>query len=149
MRNSFIVPIIAATIAGLIVLFVEYGLFKPDEIFSLITRLSTMTVQSNKPKLVASFTASPISGPAPLKVEFVDTSTGAINNWAWDFGDSNGGASIEGKTRSHAYSNPGTYTVKLTVRNAHEFDTAIKYISVTPSANRVSELKKMYDQKEN
>ncbi|MEW1939569.1 PKD domain-containing protein, partial [Pseudarthrobacter sp. NPDC080037] len=36
---------------------------------------------------VASFTASPTSGTAPLNVSFTDTSTGSPTSWAWDFGD--------------------------------------------------------------
>jgi len=39
--------------------------------------------------LVASFIASPTNGYAPLRVSFTDTSTGAITNRYWNFGDTN------------------------------------------------------------
>src|SRR5439155_22517332 len=37
--------------------------------------------------LAANFSASPALGQAPLKVTFVDTSTGYVTNRFWDFGD--------------------------------------------------------------
>jgi uncharacterized delta-60 repeat protein len=39
------------------------------------------------PAPVTSFTATPISGPAPLPVLFADSSTGSPTSWAWFFGD--------------------------------------------------------------
>ncbi|HPC55264.1 MAG TPA: lectin like domain-containing protein, partial [Methanolinea sp.] len=36
---------------------------------------------------VAGFTATPEEGPAPLVVQFTDTSTGNPTVWSWDFGD--------------------------------------------------------------
>lgn len=36
---------------------------------------------------VADFNATPISGPAPLSVQFTDTSTGSPTSWSWNFGD--------------------------------------------------------------
>ncbi|MGI6374893.1 MAG: DUF7507 domain-containing protein [Anaerolineae bacterium] len=71
---------------------------------------------------VASFTATPLSGPAPLEVTFTDTSTagspngGAIAAWAWDFDD---GGTSTAQNPTHTFSAVGTYTVKLTVTDAH------------------------------
>ena len=63
--------------------------------------------------LLASFTASPTYGPAPLAVTFTDTSTGTISNRFWDFGD---GATTNITTNSVAHSYAaGTYTVTLVV----------------------------------
>jgi PKD repeat protein len=65
---------------------------------------------------VASFTASPTSGSAPLTVQFTDTSTGAVFTtpsfvpWAWDFGD---GTTSGAQHPTHTYTTPGVYTVKL------------------------------------
>jgi len=39
---------------------------------------------------------------------------GTITEWRWNFGD---GASGEGRTPTHAYKEPGTYRVKLTVKD--------------------------------
>ena len=46
------------------------------------------TASSSPP--VASFTANPTSGNAPLAVTFADTSTGGPTSWQWDFGDGTG-----------------------------------------------------------
>ncbi|MHB8165028.1 MAG: PKD domain-containing protein [Methanoregula sp.] len=58
----------------------------------------------------ANFTASPISGPAPLTVTFNDTSTGPVWIWHWDFGDGTGEWT---QHPVHTYQNEGTYTVEL------------------------------------
>jgi PKD repeat protein len=64
---------------------------------------------------VAAFTAYPISGKAPLKVIFIDKSTGVHDSWKWNFGDNS--FSTE-KTPVHKYTKAGNYTVSLTVSNA-------------------------------
>ncbi len=83
-------------------------------------------------KLVANFSATPISGNAPLKVLFTDTSTGGTRaSWYWDFGD--GINSKNARTATHTYTKSGTYTVTLTVKNKDSSSTVRKtnYISVT------------------
>ena len=63
----------------------------------------------------AQFTANVTSGAAPLKVQFSNQSTRGIRPiryWAWDFGDSQ--TSDQGAPE-HIYTEPGTYTVSLTV----------------------------------
>lgn len=71
----------------------------------------------------ASFLFDPASGPAPLTVSFMDTSTSddsAITEWAWTFGD----GSVSDKARpSHTYIDAGTYTVTLTVTTSSGSDT--------------------------
>jgi PKD repeat protein len=62
--------------------------------------------------VVANFTATPDSGPAPLQVDFQNRSTGNITSYAWDFGDS---SSSSAPNPTHTYTQPGTYTVTLTV----------------------------------
>jgi PKD repeat protein len=56
---------------------------------------------------VASFTASPQVGTAPLPVNFTDTSTGSITSWSWDFGDQRGSTV---QNPSHTYG-AGTFVV--------------------------------------
>jgi PKD repeat protein len=78
----------------------------------------------------AEFHGTPTTGDAPLAVNFTDDSTGSPTGWSWDFGD--GSTSTE-QNPAHTYSSPGTYTVKLTARNAAGENTATKvdYITAT------------------
>jgi len=68
----------------------------------------------------ASFSASPEVGVAPLTVSFTDQSAGNPTSWAWNFGD--GGTSTL-QNPSHIYTNPGSYTVALTVTGPGGSDT--------------------------
>jgi len=81
---------------------------------------ASATITVNAPAPVASFTASPTSGIAPLSVSFTDTSSGTITARAWDFGD--GGVS-SASNPSHTYTSAGTYTVSLTVSGPGGSDT--------------------------
>ena len=78
---------------------------------------------------VASFSASPTSGKAPLNVAFTDKSTGTPTKWKWTFGD---GATSTKQNPIYKYSKAGKYKVTLTVTNAAGSDTATKtdYIKV-------------------
>ena len=78
---------------------------------------------------IAAFSASPLSGKAPLTVKFTDKSTGSLTSWSWNFGDK-----TTSTTRNpvHKYTKAGKYTVSLTVKNAAGSNTAKKtnYITV-------------------
>ena len=63
---------------------------------------------------VASFAASPLVVATGDSVSFEDTSVNNPTNWTWDFGDS---GTSNSASAVHVYSNPGTYTVTLTVAN--------------------------------
>lgn len=69
-------------------------------------------VKKPVPVPVASFTAKPTSGKAPLRVHFHDTSKNRVTQWKWDFGD---GKTSTQKEPHHTYTAPGTFTVKLEV----------------------------------
>lgn len=75
-------------------------------------------------QLNAAFTATPVSGCAPLVVNFQDQSTGGPTGWTWNFG--NGSAPSTLQNPSAFYINPGLYTVTLTVTNGITSDTEIK-----------------------
>jgi len=77
----------------------------------------------------AAFTATPLTGIAPLTVSFTDTSTNIPTSWSWDFGD--GGTSTE-QNPNYTYNVHGTYTVTLTATNSGGSDTETKtdYITV-------------------
>ena len=60
----------------------------------------------------ALFSASPVSGTAPLQVTFTDQSSGSITGRLWDFGD---GITSTLPSPTHTYTIAGVYTVTLTV----------------------------------
>lgn len=61
----------------------------------------------------ASFSGTPTSGASPLLVQFSAITGPEITSWSWDFGDGSFGS---GMNPVHTYTTPGTYTVKLTLR---------------------------------
>ena len=81
---------------------------------------------------VADFTSNKVSGCSPLTVQFTDQSTGNPFSWNWDFGN---GQLSTAKNPIAIFSQPGTYTVKLVVRNSDGLDEEIKtnYITVFPA----------------
>jgi formylglycine-generating enzyme required for sulfatase activity len=65
---------------------------------------------------VASFTATPTSGSAPLTVQFTDTSTQSPLWWLWDF-DNDGVFDSAQQNPSWTYTQNGIYSVRLVVAN--------------------------------
>ena len=103
--------------------------------YSFIIVILALFSFSARAQLTANFTATPLSGCAPLVVRFTDQSTGNPNQWKWDLG--NGTISFL-QNPSVTYFNPGQYNVKLVVRNAaNNADSLVKtqYITIyaTPS----------------
>jgi hypothetical protein len=82
----------------------------------------------------------PKTGHAPLKIQFMDKSSGGITEWLWDFGD---GTTSTNASPKHSYLLPGTYTVTLTVTGPGGSASKVKkdYISVLPAAPIVITLK--------
>ena len=93
-----------------------------------------VTLDPNLP--IASFSASPILGNAPLNVAFTDTSTGSPTSWNWSFGD---GATSKEQNPQYTYPSAGNYTVELTVSNGAGMDTETKkgYINVKPVSSKL------------
>ncbi len=94
-----------------------------------VTKSSYINVAAPLKAPVTAFSATPVSGNTPLKVQFTDSSTGFPTSWKWDFGDK---SSSTEKNPAHTYSAAGTYTVKLTATNAAGSNTVTKtsYITV-------------------
>jgi PKD repeat protein len=82
--------------------------------------------------LKAAFMGEPTSGTAPLSVRFTDLSTGTPTSWLWNFGDN--GSSTD-KNPTYIYTEPGDYTVILTVMRGEDRSTEIRYqyIHVSPA----------------
>ena len=85
----------------------------------------------------AAFTASTTSGDAPLDVDFTDQSSNTPTTWSWNFGDGN---TSTAQNPSHTYTTAGTFTVELTVSNAHGSDVEqkIDYITVNDGGGGVT-----------
>ena len=101
--------------------FVKYFLFTAFIIFSSLGSLAQ--------RPVANFSATPISGCAPLVVHFSNQSVGNPTSFKWILG--NGTISnLENPTA--IYTNPGVYNVKLIVQNNAGLDSATRdqYITV-------------------
>lgn len=85
----------------------------------------------------ADFSYSPAQGNPPLTVNLVNTSTGEIDSYLWEFGD---GETSTQFAPSHIYQQVGTYTIKLTVTGPGGTDSleivdAVSVVTVTRTLN--------------
>jgi len=84
-------------------------------LFTMISMNSCSDNSVNSKKLpVADFGFSPNGGYSPCTVQFTSKSTLA-NDFIWDFGD---GSTSIAENPSHVFSQPGTYTITLKVKNS-------------------------------
>jgi PKD repeat protein len=104
------------------------------------TTTRTVTAIAPQPP-VASFTANPTLGTAPLAVQLTDTSANGPTSWLWDFGD--GGTSAS-QSPTHTFGAVGTYTVTLTATNALGSTTASTTITASDPPNSVLPTKDSY-----
>lgn len=86
---------------------------------------------------------NPISGAAPLRVQFTSSASIASDAWYWDF-ENDGKIDSTERNPVYTYENVGIYNVSLTVHNAYGNSTAIKtnYITVNPFT--ISTLNQLY-----
>lgn len=96
------------------------------------TTTKTLSLPIIKEQFKASFDASLLSGEAPLKVLFTDTSTGTSGKLiqrSWDFDDGTTAAAQTSVT--HTFEKEGTYYVRLFISDGVNQHTATKTITVT------------------
>ena len=79
---------------------------------------ASRTITVNPAVPVAAFSGTPLTGTAPLTVNFTNRSTGAYTSSAWQFGDGSTSVSVN---PSKSYTVPGVYTVTLKVTGAGAF----------------------------
>jgi PKD repeat protein len=103
----------------------------------------TFNTVSNSPTApTASFTGTPTSGTAPLKVVFSDASSGSITNWLWSFGDGHSLTNTSNANVTNTYAAAGSYTVTLTVAGSGGTNalTQANYIVVSTAAASVPKI---------
>lgn len=88
-------------------------------------------------QLKANFSASAVSGCAPVVVQFTDLSTGNPTQWQWDLGN---GVTSSLQHPSATYFNPGTYHIKLVVKKDNNGDSLVKSEMITVHPNPVVQL---------
>ncbi len=88
------------------------------------------------PHPVASFTASPLSGSAPLGVQFTDTSTNTPTKWNWSFRNVTGNntqvwwSTLQNATRTFG---AGNYSIRVNASNSggYNVSTQVTFVNVT------------------
>lgn len=100
-------------------------------------------------KPTADFDAAPMTGSAPLTVDFTDlssTATGTIISRTWDFGDPASGSDNVSFliNPQHTFNTDGNYTVRLITENECYADTATKTISVGPAIEVIKEVDRTF-----
>lgn len=98
--------------------------------------VSDLQYQNDVTPPVADFTAQPVSGTAPLAVDFLAVTSGVVHTWHWDFGDGNTSSAA---APSHVYPNPGTYDVSLTASGPGGTDQRLRagFITVASPQNHL------------
>ena len=110
----------------------DYGEILPVTQWETLDTVYNTTVQNttpiNNPNLSANFDITPESGYPPLTVHFSDTSSGGPDSWKWNFGD--GGGSII-SSPNHTYTQPGHYSISLSIGKSEYSTETIKKNAVT------------------
>src|SRR5262245_655057 len=84
---------------------------------TLVVISTSLSIFAQAP--VANFSADKIEGCSPLTVRFTDQSTNTPTSWVWDFG--NGQLSSQ-QNPTVNFSQPGSYTITLIVKNSFGVD---------------------------
>ena len=99
-----------------------------------ILKQNFITTTSSQTPVVA-FSATPLSGVAPLNIQFTDSSTNSPTSWLWNFGNN---VTSTLQNPSHTYQNAGLYNVSLTATNSSGTNTLTKQNYVNVIVNLVS-----------
>lgn len=87
-----------------------------------------VTVSLDASTIISDFSAVPLSGFSPLRVNFQDLSKGQISSYFWDFGD---GTTSTQKNPQHSYSSFGSFDVTLKVEGPAGIDSLVKEKFIT------------------
>lgn len=96
---------------------------------ALLFMLLHLNVSAQTGGVRPDFTASSLSGPAPLTVDFRAVPVGGADaSYSWDF---NTIFDTPGETASFTFEEPGEFAVTLTVQRGDRLRTATKIVTVT------------------
>ncbi len=95
---------------------------------------SILILGSAHAQLHADFTANVSAGCSPIVVSFQDASTGNPTEWKWDLGN---GTISSLQNPAVSYINPGTYNIKLVVKNSNGLDSVTKSQFITVYDNPI------------
>jgi PKD repeat protein len=106
--------------------FPQFDLAGNPRISGLTIDMGAFEFDSNA---IAHFEAYPLSGYAPLTVQFHDTYQIDRFMWEWDF-NLDGSIDSNEPAPTHTYTTPGVYSVRLIVNDGEFIGTKINYITV-------------------
>ncbi len=116
-----------------------FGIHGVEEAVFAVGTSGSIFKKTLNPSLIADFSADPIFGSSPLTVNFIDETIGEPILWSWDF-DNDGVVDSYVQNPQWIYSEPGLYSVSLTVYNSqyNTIETKIDYIEVSESSSKGS-----------
>jgi PKD repeat protein len=113
---------------SMLLIFLSFSLMTVLMLFSTKAQAQTSTATPSRTSTAvpgAEFTGTPLSGAAPLAVQFTHTSPSILSSCNWTFGDGTSqsfsfspGTSSTCPTVTHTYTTAGSYTVSLRVTKA-------------------------------
>ncbi|WP_405381828.1 PKD domain-containing protein [Maribacter sp. LLG6340-A2] len=135
-KGSIIVPENTQTLD--LWLYSNYSKFEPGTAYFDNLKVINLTATNGNRPPTAEFSATPLTGDAPLNVSFnANASTdedGTVNQYVWKFGDN---TTSNVKNPSKLYNTPGTYLVSLTVFDDGGLrDEKTTYITVLDTGNQ-------------
>jgi len=83
---------------------------------------------------IANFSAAP-SANNSLMWQFMDSSTGTVTGWSWNFGDGTTPSTVQNP--SHTYARAGTYTVNLTASGPAGSNQKTSAVTVTSNSGKL------------
>ncbi len=75
------------------------------------------------PPILSDFIGTPLTGTAPLQVDFTELSLGNVTSWSWQFDD---GTTSVLPNPTHTFTTPGEYNIALQVADAFGNDHAVE-----------------------